>query len=184
MATIDQLALAHRLHDEGESYTVIAKAAGVQYQTARSWLDTEYRSQLRAKARERKAGYGGTCETCGSATDGSGGPRNAPRYCRLCAPAAHAKWGRDGVVSAIRRYYARYGRPPGAVDFNPAAARAHGRHDRAERFESDGDYPSTSCAQYVFGSWAAALTAAGFRPNPSGYAARAHDDNWTIEDAA
>lgn len=182
MATIDQLAKAHRLHDQGKSYCQIANACGTKYDTVRRWLDSEYRERQREKDRQRKAAYGRPCASCGVPTDGSNGRDNAPRYCKSCVGAANAIWTRDAIVAAIRRFNARYGRPPSAIDFNPPNARSRGRADRAERFERDGDYPYSLTVQRVFGSWSAGLRAAGFRPKRVGYGGR--ERSRTTEEAA
>lgn len=195
MATIDQLAKAHRLHDQGKSYCQIAKACGFKYDTVRRWLDSEYRERQQESDRQRKAEYGGTCLNCGSPTSGSDGRANAPKHCRECAPEANRKWNRDLVVSAIRRFNERYGRPPCANDFSPANARRAGHPERAERFARDGDYPVVGTVMDLFGSWNEGISAAGFRPLKPGHYPRsdagdrrrgAHlaEDHWTIENAA
>jgi glutathione S-transferase len=74
------------------------------------------------------------------------------------------KWTREEIVAAIQRFEQRYGRQPGASDFNPAAARAQGHVWRAERFAADQDYPHITSVRRTFGTWGAALEAAGFRP--------------------
>jgi hypothetical protein len=198
MATIDQLAKAHRLHDQGKSFCQIAKECGTKYETVRRWLDSDYRERQQEKDRLRKAAYGRPCGVCGTRTDGSNGRANAPKHCRSCAPAAHAKWTRETVIAAIRRFNMRYGRPPTAPDFNPGMARGLGHGARAERFYSDGDYPHSNTVQYVFGTWSDGLRAAGFRPYAQGCyprtdappgsgmprGAHLNEQHWTVEDAA
>lgn len=83
------------------------------------------------------------------------------------------KWTGEAVMAAMLRFNQRYGRSPAATDFNPTRARQAGQHWRAERFYLDGDYPFVVSVQAAFGSWSAALRAAGLTPMPTGHPARA-----------
>jgi hypothetical protein len=88
-----------------------------------------------------------------------------------CRKAERHEAARSRVIQAFRDYAAMYGNPPSATAWNVAMARKAGRQDLVERYES-GNWPATSAVQRLFGSWSAALEAAGFRPNPRGSAAR------------
>lgn len=81
------------------------------------------------------------------------------------APRVRRRWTRETMIAAIQRFATRYGRPPGAADFNPAMVRAAGHDWRAERFYADADYPTVPSVAREFGSWADAVEAAGF-PRP------------------
>ena len=83
------------------------------------------------------------------------------------------QWTEAMVVEAIQTFHARYDRPPAIADFHPAIARSQGHDWRAERFYADGDYPNRRQVVKVFGSWNAALRAAGFQPcGPGAYPRR------------
>lgn len=77
-------------------------------------------------------------------------------------------WDREAIVERVQAWVETYGQPPTAQEWNPAMARARGRHDIAERWEQDGCWPTTTTTQYVFGSWSAAIAAAGFTPRAPG----------------
>lgn len=129
--------------------------------------------RILAQDRARKKRYGRDCLTCGKRTDGSGGRAKAPLYCADCAPAAYTVWTREAIILAMQTFAARYGHPPSATEWNPPYARRVGRDDWADRFHSDGDYPQANTAQRAFGSWNAAVAAAGFEPLRSGGGRRA-----------
>lgn len=82
------------------------------------------------------------------------------------------QWTQERVIDAICVYAERYGRPPAAADWSPALARAQGRPDRAERFKADGIYPYARTVTERFGSWNAAIEAAGFTPTRRGHRQR------------
>lgn len=57
------------------------------------------------------------------------------------------RWTRDEIVTAIQRWAAEHGRQPSQNDW----------------MRGTDWHPSASCAAKVFGTWGAALTAAGFK---------------------
>jgi hypothetical protein len=73
----------------------------------------------------------------------------------------------EDVLSAIRRWTERYGEPPAITDWSPARARAAGQDWRAERYHA-GDWPSMSTVIRRFGTFTAAVKAAGLPPRPRG----------------
>lgn len=159
MTRAENVAEARRLRAEGLSYQEIADRMSRKYKTVWTWLnDPEL-----AEQRRRRAVYAGACVDCGKATDGSRGYR-APERCRRCAAVHNTKWGKAGVVAAIHRFAERYGRPPTSTDFSPSCARHLGHEWRSARFHSDGDYPYSHTVVYTFGTWNAAIIAAGFEP--------------------
>jgi hypothetical protein len=90
--------------------------------------------------------------------------------CRACALVVSQAAIRARIIAAFQRYAAQYGQPPSATCWNVAFARSKGRLDLVERYES-GDWPAMAGVVRIFGSWADALAAAGFPPNPTGGAA-------------
>lgn len=109
------------------------------------------------------------CLDCGVVRDVEK-PRG-PGRCKPCSNAHVSRrtrvWTHEEIIEAMRDWHRLYGRAPAAADWNSALARANGRPDRAERYES-GRWPPTTTVQGRFGSWSAAITAAGFPPNPTG----------------
>jgi hypothetical protein len=101
-------------------------------------------------ARARKRRNGGSCNDCGGPTDGSNGRAKAPGRCAACARRhrlEHAVWSRERVVMALLAFAEERGRAPSASE----AGRASG-------------LPSHGVVMRRFGSWRAALEAAGLPP--------------------
>jgi hypothetical protein len=69
----------------------------------------------------------------------------------------------DEILDAIRSWARWYGQPPTSIDWEPARARRMGQPWRAERFER-GDWPTVRMVRGKFGSFNAAVRAAGLRP--------------------
>lgn len=112
----------------------------------------------------RKAQYARPCTDCGQAMSGDyGRSTKGPQRCPSCATAARTMWTRDTIVAAIHGWVARYGAIPAATDWNPSQARARGLDWRADRF-LEGVWPFQATVQKVFGSWSAAISAAGYQP--------------------
>lgn len=118
----------------------------------------------------RRAQYGGRCADCGKQLDGSNGwGPNASQRCVSCASAARTVWTRSTVIAAIQEWALLYGEPPVAWHWNPTMARYRGHESYAVRFEAaHGRWPWAETVRSVFGSWNAAIAAAGFEPKPSG----------------
>jgi hypothetical protein len=124
----------------------------------------------------RKRQYDLVCVGCGGRVDGTTPGKMPDRdnpVCAACAGAHYAKWTPETVVAAIQRFAERYGRPPAAPDFDTSHARSLGHDWRAERFHADGDYPVATSVTYVFGTWNAAIEAAGFATRRGGQYPRA-----------
>jgi HNH endonuclease len=103
-----------------------------------------------ALARARKRRNGGCCLDCGGPTDGSNGRAKAPGRCAPCARRhrlEHAIWPRERVILALLTFAHERGRAPTAGE----AGRACG-------------LPSHGVVMRRFGSWRAALEAAGLPP--------------------
>lgn len=117
------------------------------------------------KARARKGTY--TCPGCGREINADGGQVN-PRLCRPCDTEKRNTEAKQRVIDAIREWDRRYGSPPSAVDWNrgPSTIRRFSpqrQREIAERM-AEGDWPATNSVQRLFGSWNAAIEAAGFQP--------------------
>jgi hypothetical protein len=83
-----------------------------------------------------------------------------------------AAWSADEIVAKLREWHELYGDIPSAADWNASdTRRAAGHHSRLarrwlarlRRFE-DGEWPWTGSVHKRFGSWNAAIRAAGFEP--------------------
>jgi hypothetical protein len=120
----------------------------------------------------RRHVYSGTCVDCGAQTSRGRGssPNERCRPCGAKKNGADAKvWTREAIVAAIREWVVEFGEPPATYDWNPYGAR-HTMHDeaRARRFEdAAGRWPSVTAAFDRFGSWQAAIAAAGYEPRPA-----------------
>lgn len=97
--------------------------------------------------------------------------RHRDRIGRVCRPRRHQwtpnylglpghHWTQERIIEKIREWTAQYGEPPFYDDWHPAGAKRRGHPERAERFYA-GDWPSAARTVQVFGSFRAALLAAG-----------------------
>jgi hypothetical protein len=130
-----------------------------------------------SKQHARRERYRGSCLGCGAKTDGSGGRAKAPRYCLDCYPsspeaaeinARKMVWTRDLIVARIREWASIHGEPPAMGDWNSWLAQVqYHDHDRADRFDSDTHWPWAERVVARFGTWNAAIEAAGFTPRPN-----------------
>jgi hypothetical protein len=113
------------------------------------------RANASRKQKERRTRYQGTCIDCGAATDGSNGQAKAPKRCLNCSAAHMSKhltvWTEGRIIESIRSWADEHGSPPGAFDF----------------FKRPG-YPAFSLVMRRFGSWNAAIEAAGYTPRKPG----------------
>jgi hypothetical protein len=117
------------------------------------------------KARAVKARYVGVCRGCGAYTQPRNGKGDAYAYCKRCHPGAiGGRWTQELVVHAMREWRARYGRLPSSYDWSRTHARRRGG-DALERL-AEGQWPAASVVTGLFGTWAAARTAAlaGLQP--------------------
>lgn len=174
MTRAEKVARAQELRAQGLLVREIAEEMGVAIQSVSAWLNDPDRSKEIA----RKKTYAGTCEDCGAATTGTAsGLDRAPRWCKDCgnrhSSETRTVWTRELVIARIHEWAERYGDAPAFLDWQPWEVRhrveigeapAHALI-RAARFEDAGNYwPWGNHVARVFGSWNAAIEAAGFAP--------------------
>jgi transcriptional regulator with XRE-family HTH domain len=147
---------------EGLSFAQIAERLGLAPSTVRDY----HRDPDAERNRRNRERYRGTCELCGRPTTGGHG-YDAPRQCARCARARSRVWSRDRIVAAIRNWRDLTGEAPTVLDWSPA--HADDEHPGAARFLAEpGRWPSVAAAQAHFGSFSAAIEAAGVEPAPRG----------------
>lgn len=162
--TPQALAIARALRDDGKTMGDIATEMGVAKSTVFSWLDDNY-----AERRRRVRDAGRTpCVDCGALTSGrANGLGRVPERCARCATAYRTFWTREKIVEAIQRWAATHdGVPPTAKRWNKGQARRFGHPEWAREMEQFGA-PTVYSVQDLFGSWNAAIAAAGFSPRRS-----------------
>jgi len=69
-------------------------------------------------------------------------------------------WTEISVTNALHYWVECYGEPPSATDWNPAPSQ-HRHEITRPRFEEDGCWPYLNTVRTVFGTWNAAMHAAG-----------------------
>lgn len=156
----------------GLTYRQIADVLGISFSAVSNVINDPDGSKQRA----RRDSYAGECVDCGGETRSNGTKRPSER-CPACAQAASVKWTHEAILAAFRDFADRYGRAPRVYDLLPALARqAMGKiksperkqlHQEAiDRFYTDACWPSAATVLEVFGSFGAALQAAGMPTNP------------------
>lgn len=73
------------------------------------------------------------------------------------------RWTVPACTAAAVEWADRYGEPPAAIDWNPAAMRQRNRLEHLDRWNA-GDWPSQRTITRLFGSWNHFLVEAGFVP--------------------
>ena len=169
---------ASELRAQGLSYKAIARELGLPPTTVFSWLNPVYAERARMMSRAAKARRTGTCVDCGAPTRyaGHGGAVAVAARCPACSSRrtgeARRVWTPAAIADAIRWWAAEFGAPPAAPDWDGwnSRYRLHDpkRADRYERLHAEGRIPSAAHVADVFGSWNAAIAAAGFTPRPRG----------------
>ena len=153
------VALAHHYREaEGLSIAQIADRLGRSPATIKAY----FYDPTGEKARAVKARYVGVCRGCGAYTQPRNGKGDAYAYCKACHPGAiQRRWTRERVLDAMDAWRARYGKLPSSYDWS----RTHAQRSGGERLErvADGQWPGASVVTNLFGSWAAARTAAVWR---------------------
>lgn len=156
MTRSDLIFKAQRLRAQGLIYKEIGEQLGVPRQTA--WLLVNDPDGSRERARKRR--YDLECVCCGGRVDGTTPGRMRDRdnpVCHKCAPVYYSTWTRESIICAIQEWADEHGGiPPSANQWQ--AARAKG----------DERVCSVNEVQGHFGSWNAAIIAAGFEPHAIG----------------
>jgi hypothetical protein len=92
----------------------------------------------------------------------------AKRCYRVLAAPRTPLWLEADIIAAIRDWAAVHdGEPPSYQQWSPNMARRRARPDMADDFYQ-GTWPHGSVVVREFGSWSAAISAAGFRSRPPG----------------
>jgi hypothetical protein len=166
--TPERVAEARRLREDGKTLAQIGAVWGIATATIHAWLSDSDGVLLAARRRASAQRCAGTCEGCGGPTDGSHGRENAPRLCRPCSDEERRIWTPDAVILAIEEWAAKYGEPPAVADWNAWGCK-HEFHDeeraaRNRRERAEGTCPDFMTVIRAFGTWNAAILAAGFPP--------------------
>jgi hypothetical protein len=120
---------------------------------ARKWCSDRCRKQTL---------YTGTCVDCGGRTGFSGTSVPSER-CSGCTREHLRIWTRERVLADMVDWFDLFGEPPSAHDWNQTLCRSRGWTWRVERYEGTRRrWPFSSGVQELFGSWNAAIEAAGF----------------------
>lgn len=167
----DQAARAAALRAAGATHADVAAELGISKAYARDLHYDPDGSKLRA----RKARLAGRCG-CGAPTSGTrSGARRPAGRCPACARAAAKVWTADAIVAVFREFGEKHGRPPAATDalLPETLERNHGcspeRRAELEAVRAAGPrLPSAAIVRREFGSWAAAVEAAGMTPLRAG----------------
>lgn len=183
-ATEERLAKAERaaeLRAAGWLQREIAADLGI----SRSYVHDLLHDPDGSKGRARKDSYSQPCPGCGAPLSGSDGPAGLPELCAACMTGRqHAEryWTADRIMEAFRAFAERFGRPPSASDTNglmPSQVVKLSDERIAELREvrdSGFELPHPYLAKREFGSWKAALAAAGFDISRGG--GSAHRSNY------
>jgi hypothetical protein len=111
----------HFRESEGLSIAQIANRLGRSPATVKAY----FYDPTREKGRPVKPRYVGVCRGCGAYTQPRNGKGDAHAYCKACHPGAiQARWTRDEVLAAMRKWRDGYGRLPSSYDWSRTHARA------------------------------------------------------------
>lgn len=168
----ERAAEAARLRAEGLIYKDIAARIGTSVSYAQELVtDPDGSGALARKARL----YSFECSGCGKTIVANGTKELANRtgYCQPCLGARERGMSRRWILESMAEWEDRFGVPPTATDWNPQAAYAKSVAWKAQRLaDTDRPWPSVSSVQAIFGSWNAALQAAGYDTFEPGYYGR------------
>lgn len=151
--TPERVAQAQQMRADGLTLREIGERLGVALNTASSWLSDPDGARLKA----RKRSYARTCLDCGGPCDGASGAAKIANRCQSCYRTHQHEsrsWKQETIVSAIREWADEHGRQPAASDWLPTVPEG---------------VPSVDTVQREFGSWNAAIEAAGFTPFAVGH---------------
>lgn len=147
---------AKRMRARGMLLREIAEELACSTTEVMRLLDPERRERHRQQTNDAKHRRRGTCERCGSDTKYSGkGSVAVSRVCKACAPDEYRKWDEKAIIAAIRRWETAHGSQPVSREWLISSPENSG-------------YPDVGVIQKRFGSWNAAIKAAGYEPLPPG----------------
>jgi hypothetical protein len=89
------------------------------------------------------------------------------------SPSRGPQFSKQEIVAKVGAWTARYGVPPSTKDWEPSRARAAKQEWRARRFEA-GEWPSATMVRRRFGTFNAAIRAAGLEPRGGPPRQKAH----------
>jgi hypothetical protein len=125
----------------------------------------------------RKRQYDRACSDCGTRIEGCNPGRTKGR-CMPCSGKARQIWTHETIIVAIQAWAREHGGiPPSAMDWNSAMAITRGRPEKAQKFYEDDAWPCATTVQAMFGTWSAAIAAAGLCPRGVGKYGRDGEDD-------
>lgn len=132
------------LRADGLSWTAVSRAVGIPAETCRRWSmgADPFTVAFNATGRHR-VGVDRRCEDCARPMHRS----TRGDVCRTCIGARRRRATAEAAVRALAAYVQEHGRPPAA-----------------DEWQAEHRQPSPTAMQNVFGSWRAALAAAGLDP--------------------
>lgn len=139
----EQRAEARALKKQGMSPKQISLTLGIPYATVLRWCDPKVHKRSLKTSREYKKRRRRTCEECGKSV------WLTSRLCQGCHSARRRRWTQEAIIGAIHQFNEEHGRPPLALEWVKRSPM----------------YPSPGTVLARFGSWAAAIEAAGY-PRP------------------
>jgi hypothetical protein len=152
------------LRRNGASLRSIGDRYGVSRERIRQIVHDHYPSvtQQVSEGREQARRERVICPDCG------GVKAPTAKKCRACKIANDTRWTRERIISAMQEYHRLHGTTPSCTAWNPSLARWRNSPELADKFYSDGCWPSVQTVQIRFGSWNAAVDAAGLTRNRAG----------------
>lgn len=160
-----------KMRRDGASLQAIGDRYGVSRERIRQIVVENYPEVTRAVAdgREEYSRQLRICPDCG------GTKAVSAQRCRPCRVRHDTKWTQQQIVAAMQEYHRRYGKTPSCTEWNPSLARWRKTPAVAEKFLSDGCWPHVQTVIQRFGSWTAAIDAAGLPRNRAGRPAKSEE---------
>ena len=159
--------LVHKARRRGESYRLTCEQLGI----SRTYYYDLLHDPTGAKIKARRDSYRQPCPRCGTPMNGSNGRNGkAPKLCTRCKHKDEhegRRWTPEAIIEAIRYFEAIHGRPPTAPEFSPAL-NGHVQRTAVDYANREEGLPSFGVVVREFGTWNAAIKAAGFTPNKVG----------------
>lgn len=159
----ERVSMARVAYLGGETPTEFARRHGLSGSAASQYLNDPDDSKRRA----RIDGYRTPCPYCGRPMTGCYGKVQRSKACPVCAPKHQArakKWTRESLIEIILAFERDVGRPPAMTDFSPGIRPTSLGYFRRQRRKERLGLPAGSTVIRLYGSWNAAIAAAGFTP--------------------